>query len=187
MRVPSAPITGSVDPPPFYLAEEIRLGPVRGTVGFVLMGGLILLLLWFFVPIPETDSPSLTELILIAFCCACGYLSARRLCYWLAWMRAVSRHGISRGIHPAARGELPKGSFICALAAPILLCGLISPLVVHWLNWGSGPRLWLMAAVLVPLVQRDVRAAAKLVFATPQSWIKERSYGYDVLLWIAEK
>lgn len=175
-RVDSLPL----DPPPFYLEREIRLPSSGLGISSVLPGLIILLGVRALLPGNITEIPSLFLLMVISLVVGSSYFAARFLAYWAVWLRVTRRHVPVNGIHPAARGELPRNGFLLVLLAPVCT---VMPITWAALRGeaGFGPELWLAVAVMASISLRDLRAACRVLSIKSSYWIKETRFGLDVL------
>ncbi len=127
--------------------------------------------------------PSLISLIVVSAGSAVFYYGIRHSSYWLAWAWVIRRYPSIGGIHPAARGELPRNAFLLVLLFPCLgfvpLCA-----VMYGFHEGFRPALWLCIAVGAALSVRDLRVVRHLLFIDRSRWLKETMNGMDVLKFI---
>lgn len=169
-----------LDPPPFFLEEEI-LVPSRGrglyesTVGL-----LVLIALWLVFPEVSRPLPSLMELFAWAVGGAGFYYGMRLVTYYVVWLATLHTYPSSAGIHPAARGELPRNAFLVVLLFPIVAFVALC-LVLSRFAFGFGPTAWIAAAVVAGVSLRDVRLAWNVLFLDTSRWIKKTKRGLDVL------
>ena len=173
-------LSRQLDPPPFFLEGEIRMG---GS-GFGLSALAVGVLMVVFFPVLFEDAsqplPSLSLLVVVALVAASFYFGVRFLAYWGIWLRAIGNHAYNGGIHPAARGELPRNAFLLVLLAP-LASFLAVGLVIWRLGIGIRPEFWLAAAVATSISLRDLKAAWHVMQLDSECWIKEKRHGIDVL------
>lgn len=173
-------VSRPLDPPPFFLEGEIR---VEGT-GFGLSALALGVLMVVSYPVlfggADQPLPSLSLLVVVALVAASFYFGVRFLAYWGTWLRAIGRHSYNGGIHPAARGELPRNAFLVVLFAP-LASFMVVGLVIWRLGLGVRPEFWLAAAMAVSISLRDLKAAWHVMRLDPECWIKETRHGIDVL------
>lgn len=177
--VSSNPLSLPLDPPPFFLDDEILL-PSRGLALYALLVGLLILIalrLLFLVTYPL---PSLGRLVIFSIGTGGFYHSVRFLGYWVAWVGVTRTYPSSGAIHPAARGELPRNVFLLVIILP---CAIFVPVVAAYSLMGPGftPEMWLVVAVVISLSIRDVSGAWNLLFCDRETWIKESGRGLDVL------
>ncbi len=169
-----------LDPPPFFLESEIRVG--GSGFGLTALGVGVLMVVSFpmLAGKPSQPLPSLSLLVVVALVAASFYIGVRFLTYWIIWLRAIGSHSYNDGIHPAARGELPRNAFLIVLLAP-----LTSFIVIALLIWRLGvdfrPEFWLAVAVAVSISLRDLKAAWHVIHVEPDRWIKETRHAIDVL------
>lgn len=177
---PVEPIPRQLDPPPFFLDGEIRVGGSKSALSAVALGILILLLYPVLFDEPRQALPPMSLLLVAALVAASFYLGVRFLAYWVIWLRAIGRHSYTNGIHPAARGELPRNAFLVVLLAP-----LASFLLIGVLIWAIGirlwPEFWLAVAVAFSISVADLKAALHVARLDSGCWIKENRHGIDVL------
>jgi hypothetical protein len=124
--------------------------------------------------------PSLAVLLTWSFGVAALYVAVRFAAYWCAWSAVIRRYPLVRGVHPAARGELPRCAFIVVVLAPLSICSAVL-LVLSKGGTAFSPEIWLALAVAVGISVRDLRIARHLVFLAPDRWIKETPGGLDAL------
>ncbi|MEW6136790.1 MAG: hypothetical protein AB1733_01055 [Thermodesulfobacteriota bacterium] len=178
-KAKSIPTSLPLDPPPFFLEDEIVL-PSRGLGLYALLVGLLILIaLRLLFPVTGL-LPSLSQLMVISVGTVAIYLFVRFFGYWIAWVVVIRSYPASGGIHPAARGELPRNVFLVVLLLPI---GIFVPIcaIYCWKTSGFPPEMWLVVSLVISLSVRDVIAVSGLVFNDGQTWIKESDRGLDVL------
>ncbi|MDQ7784894.1 MAG: hypothetical protein RDU20_18570 [Desulfomonilaceae bacterium] len=169
-----------LDPPPFFLEREIRL-TFRGLgVYSTGVGIAVLLVLRAAFPGIYDPLPSLVSLLAISACSVGFYHGVRVFSYWLTWGWVIRRYPSIGGIHPAARGELPRNAFLTVLLSPSI--GFV-PLWVglYWLYEGFRPEIWLCTAIWAASSMGDLRSVRHLVSVDPSRWIKDTPTGMDVL------
>lgn len=169
-----------LDPPPFFLEGEIRMGRARSTIAAILVG--LLILLPYGLGYPQTGGrfPSLTALFLAAVAAAAAYFGVRFLVYWIQWARAIRKFPMVGGVHPAARGELPKNFFIWVLLTPSLT---VFPLCL-WFSLTAtdlSPAFWLAASIAAGIAFPDLVGAGRLLLVPSDRWVNEIPDGLDVL------
>ncbi len=169
-----------LDPPPFFLEQEIRISFKGLSVYATCVGLLVLVVLRSIFPGAYNPLPSLIALIVTSAGSAGYYHGVRLLSYWLVWAWVIRRYPSTGGIHPAARGELPRNAFLIVLLSPCLgfvpLCA-----VLYGIYNGFRPELWLCIAVGAALSVGDMRAVWHLMFIDSSRWLKETTTGMDVL------
>jgi hypothetical protein len=169
-----------LDPPPFFLEKEIRLPTRLMGVYAVVTGVLVLVVLRFIIPVHANSLPSLTRLFVSAIGTTGFYCGFRFLTYWAVWAYVIRKYPSSGGIHPAARGELPRNCFLLVFFAPgvvfIPLCAILARLEL-----GFSPTLWLAVAVVAGISLRDVHAGWTILSCDTSAWVKETSTGLDIL------
>ncbi len=176
------PFMGSLplDPPPFFLEGEIRMGRARSMIAATLLGLLILLPYGLGHPQAGGKFPSLFALFVAAVAAAGGYFGVRFLVYWTQWARAIRNFPMVGGVHPAARGELPRNSFLWVLLTPVVT---VFPLCL-WLSLRTtdlSPAFWLAASVAAGIAFPDLVAAGRLFLVPSDRWVNETPKGLDVL------
>lgn len=140
----------------------------------------MLLLLWFLMPAYPYPIPSLMVMLLASAGSAGYYYGVRFLSYWVVWAWVTRRHPSIGGIHPAARGELPRNAYLLTLLSPILA---FVPLCGGLLAGGAGilPEICMAIAVAAAVSVRDLRAAMSLLSVDSSRWVKETARGMDIL------
>jgi hypothetical protein len=124
--------------------------------------------------------PSLISLVLVSLGSAGAYLTIHHLVYILIWFRALRKYQEVRGIHPAARGELPRNAFAVVLCAPFLgIAAFLGGIVT--LGLGLRPLVWMGAAVTMGLFVRDLEALWHLSGVDRGAWITQSTTGLDIL------
>ncbi len=169
-----------LDPPPFFLNGEIKLPATRCVVDF-LTGAVPILLFMALIFRGSNRSPvSLAMLFVPAVGVLAGYLVMRTASYWTVWLWTSGQYPANGGIHPTARGELPRNAYIVVLVAPAALwvpmCGLIS-----YLASGLGPETWLVFGTGAGIALTDARIAHEVWSLDRDSWVMETKSGLDVL------
>ncbi len=179
---PSAVSSSPVDPPPFLLEDEIVL-PSRSLALYAIVVGLLILIALRLLFVVSYPLPSLGRLMFFSVGTALLYHCVRSISYWTAWARVTRKYPLTRGIHPAARGELPRNAF---LLISILPSATFFPLCVAYVIAGNGfgPEAWLVVAVVASLSIPDMSAGWNLVFCSPDTWIKSNERGLDVLRFV---
>ena len=172
--------TNPIDPPPFYLDGEIRLGMSGNWLLGVLFGVAVILFLAKAFPHPARPFPSLALLMVVSVTTASFYLGVRFIAYWVVWLRATRKYTSIRGVHPTGRGELPRNAFLAVLLAPLLACVPACALLIAF-GPGFGPETWLAIALTAALAIPDLRAARQVFARDGSCWIKETRNGLDVL------
>ena len=170
-----------LDPPPFYLEGEIPwTGPGFG-IQTTCVGLLVLLALWLLSPDASYPLPSLTVLLVTSVGSAGYYHAVRFVSCWVVWAWVIRSYPSMGGIHPAARGELPRNMFLLALLSP--LCAFVPLLGVCMYAGGEQflPEIWLVVAVAAAISIRDVRAARRLLCVDSTRWVKDTARGMDIL------
>lgn len=168
-----------IDPPPFYLHAEVRRGrslwrlPALAT-GFALPAAYAVLIG------ASRPIPSLALLMAVSLVSASFYLGVRFFAYWAAWLRAMTAYQAVGGIHPAARGELPRNYYVFVLLAPVGAFAAAALVPALW-GTGFGAEITLAAAVVVGISIRDAQSALSLLAYDSKCWIKETDSGFDVL------
>ncbi|MEJ2717216.1 MAG: hypothetical protein P8182_08770 [Deltaproteobacteria bacterium] len=108
------------------------------------------------------------------------YLGIRFITYWVVWSRVVRTYPLVGRTHPAARGELPKRSFLFVLVIPLAACMAIGAVVFH-VSSVSRPVLFLAVAVVAGMALRDFRALGHVLFLECSYWIRDTPAGLEVL------
>jgi hypothetical protein len=108
------------------------------------------------------------------------YLGVRFITYWVVWSRVVRRYPLVGRTHPAARGELPKRSFLFVLVIPITACIALGAVLLY-VGSGFTPALVLSMAVVAGIALRDVRAFRHVLFLECSYWIRDTPAGLEVL------
>jgi len=169
-----------IDPPPFFLEREILFDRSRAWISTLGVGLLFLAPFLLLFDRPGGAFPSLGRLVVASFAAGTFYLGVRFLSYKGLWWAVGRAHEPVRGIHPAARGELPRNAYLIVLLAPLMAfvpgCWLI-----FRSNRGLGPELWLAIAVIAGSALTDLRAARHVLSMESSCWIKETPRGLDVL------
>ncbi len=152
-----------------------------GSALWVGLVGLAVLCLfpWLFAN-ASRKVPSPAVLLGWSFGAAAFYVAVRFVAYWCAWAAVIRRYPLVRGVHPAARGQLPRYAFLAVVLAPLWLCGA----VLLFLSKGGtafSPETWLALAVVAGISVRDLRIAMHLIFLAPDRWIKETRGGLTTL------
>jgi hypothetical protein len=169
-----------LDPPPFFLEGEIRMGRARSMIAATLVGLLILLPYGLGHPQGGGTFPSLIALFLAAVAAAGAYFGVRFLVYWTQWARAIRNFPMVGGVHPAARGELPRNSFLWVLLTPSLT---VFPLCLCFslTTTNLSPAFWLAASIAAGIAFPDLMGAGQLLLVPSDRWVNETSKGLDVL------
>lgn len=169
-----------VDPLPFFPERKIRISRARSAIAATLLGLLILVPYGLGHFHSGGSIPSLTVLF-VAAVAACGsYFGIRFVVYWTQWALAIRNYPLVGGVHPAARGELPRNSFLWVLLTPFLT---IFPLCLGMsLNTIElSPAFWLAASVAAGIAFPDLLGAGRLLLVPSDRWVRETSNGLDVL------
>jgi len=169
-----------LDPPPFFLEEEVRFRTRFMGVYPVAAGALVLAILRWVSPVGTDSLPSLLVLFISAIGATGFYWGWRLLSYWSVWAYVFRRYPTWGGINLAARGELPRNGFLLVLFAPSIAFILLCVMLVR-LGLGFGPTLWMAAAVVAGISLRDLHAGWTLLFRDRSTWVKETPTGLDVL------
>ena len=169
-----------LDPPPFLLEKEIRLSDSFVGLGPVMAGVLILGAYVLLFHNPRQSILPFWHLMGVSAAAGGLYLVGGLFSYWAAWLWVTTRHSVVGGIHPAARGELPRNVFLAVLLVPGAAV-LTACLLASRAEQGFAPELWLAVAVVAGNVLRDLRAAWHLVSEQPACWVKRTRRGLDVL------
>ena len=169
-----------LDPPPFFLEAEIHEGESRDGLLSVALGLLILGAFFVIYPEAERTPVSFAILFLVSVAAACFYAAVRLFAYWWVWVRATRRYPLIGTVHPAARGELPRNSYVVVTFAPMIAFAAVWS-VITWLVPPSTPALWLGPAVVAGIALRDARAGRRLLRLSSSYWIKRTKNGLDVL------
>jgi hypothetical protein len=169
-----------LDPPPFYLEREVRL-PGRGSWKRSTLVGLIVLLIFrLLLPDRYEDLPSLESLLAVSLGTVATFALVRFAAYWLVWLRVKGRFAANGGIHPAARGELPRNAFLLALITPIVIM-IFGCLTVWQRTTGFETELVVAVAVIAAVSCRDLTALWRVRSFDRSHWIKVTKGGLDVL------
>ena len=181
----SALSSSPVDPPPFFLEDEIVL-PSRGLALYALVVGLLILIALRLLSVVTYPLPSLSRLMAFSVGTGLLYHSIRFVSYGIAWAAVKRSYPLSGGIHPAARGELPRNAFLLVLLLP---AATFIPLCVGYVfeGKGFGPEMWLVVAVLASLSLRDITAGWNLLFCNSDTWVKAHERGLDVLKFVGPR
>lgn len=178
----SAVSSSPVDAPPFLLDDEIVL-PSRSLALYALVVGLLILIALRLLFVVSFPLPSLGRLVAFSVGTALLYHCIRFVSYWIAWGVVTRKYPLTRGIHPAARGELPRNAFLLVTILPsaafVPLCG-----AYVLAGNGFGPEAWLVVSVVASLSIPDVSAGWNLVLCSPDTWIKSSERGLDVLKFV---
>lgn len=169
-----------LDPPPFYLAKEIRLSSARAWISSLALGVFVLIVYRALLPSGSIHVPPLGRLLWVSAVTVAVFFAIRFAAYRLAWFLTIRMYPPEGGIHPAARGELPRNAFVFSVGTPVLV--LVAAYVLAF-TWGGGaaPELWLVSAVGTAICVRDLRLLAHAVCQESSQWIKETPVGLDVL------
>ena len=141
--------------------------------------GILSLFPWLFSH-TSRNTPSLAMLLAWAFGAAAVYIAARLAVYWAVWTAVIRRYPLVRGVHPAARGELPRIAYIAVVLTPLALCGTVLLFLSRGDN-GISPEIWLALAVVAAVSMRDLRIVLHVIFLAPDCWIKESAGGLEIL------
>lgn len=169
-----------LDPPPFILERHVSLPVTRSAMWAVVLSSL--LLVGFRVLFAHTGRsiPPLLWLMAASITAAGLYLGVRFITYWAVWSRVVRTYPLVGRTHPAARGELPKRSFVFVLVIPIATCIALGVVLIY-LGSGFSPELVLAMAVVAGVALRDVRALGHVLFLECSYWIRDTPAGLEVL------
>lgn len=180
LNIPAGTGSLPLDPPPFFLAREIRLSHSFAGLAPVLVGLLILSVYGLVFYNPCQSVQPFWRLVGVSVAAGSLYLIARFFSYWAAWLWVTRLHSVVGGIHPTARGELPRNAFLAVFILPgtvLLVACLLGTLIAQ----GFGPELWLAVAVVAGNVLGDLRGAWHLAFVQSTCWVKQTQAGLDVL------
>jgi len=180
LAIPSGAGTLPLDPPPFFLEKEIRLSASLPGLSPVLAGVLILVAYSLLMPHLQQSVLPFWRLLGVSVAAGGGYLVCGLFSYWAGWLWITKRHPVVGGIHPAARGELPRNVFLVSLLVPGAAV-LTACLLAAKMGMGFGTELWLAVAVVAGNVLGDLRAAWHLASVKPACWVKRTPLGLDVL------
>lgn len=169
-----------LDPPPFYLEGEVRVGVQRGGVLGLAVGLVILLVFLALSTHASVAGASLSRLIIVSGAAAVFYLSVRLLLFWAVWFRAVRKHRGIVGVNPAARGELPRNGYLLVSILPLVAFVVACVVGSRWVA-DPGPAVWLAMAVIAGIALRDLTAAWHVMFVAPYCWVKETGSSLDIL------
>jgi hypothetical protein len=169
-----------LDPPPFTLEKHISL-PVTSSAIWAL-GLSCLLLIAYRLLFAETGRPipSLLWLMVASIVGAGSYLGIRFITYWMVWTQVVRTYPLVGRTHPAARGELPKRSFLFVLIIPIAASLSMCAAIYH-VSSSSFQVLVLQIAVIAGIALRDMRALRHVLFLENSYWIRDVPAGLEVL------
>jgi hypothetical protein len=169
-----------LDPPPFTLEKHVSLPVTRSALWAVVLGSLLLVGSRFLFVGTSRSIPPLIWLIVASVTSAGLYLGIRFITYWVVWSRVVRTYPLVGRTHPAARGELPKRSFLFVLVIPFAACMAIGAVVFH-VSSASRPVLVLAVAVVAGMALRDLRALGHVLFLECSCWIRDTPAGLEVL------
>lgn len=160
------------------------MGRARSAIAGTLLGLAVLLPYGLSRLHSAGSMPSLLLLFGAAAGAAGAYFGIRFLLYWIQWARAIRKFPMVGGVHPAARGELPRNSFLWVLLTPVLM---VVPFCLAFSLKTSevSPAFWLAASVGIGISLPDLVGAGQLLLVPPDRWINETRNGLDVLKRIA--
>lgn len=169
-----------LDPPPFILEKYVSLPVTRSALWAIGLSSVILL--GYRLLFAETGGPipSLLWLMSASISGAGLYLGIRFITYWAAWTHVVRTYPLVGRTHPAARGELPKRSFLFVLVVPVATSLSLCAALFH-ITSGLAQVLVLPIAVIAGIALRDMRALGHVLFLDGSYWIRDTPAGLEVL------
>jgi hypothetical protein len=169
-----------LDPPPFILKKYVSLPVTRSALWAVGLSLVILLGYRLLFAGTGRHVPSLLWLMMASVAGAGLYLGIRFITYWVVWTHVVRTYPLVGRTHPAARGELPKRSFLFVLVIPVTTSLSLCFALFH-ITSGLAQVLVLPIAVIAGIALRDIRALGHVLFLEGSYWIRDTPAGMEVL------